>query len=55
MRGFSSDHSTDIAPYIEQIITEPFALDAEGCLPIPERPGLGIELDRDALARFAGK
>ncbi len=42
------------APYIEGIITEPFKLDSEGFLPIPETPGLGIELDRDALARFAG-
>ncbi len=42
------------APYIEQIITEPFQLDADGYLTISERPGLGIELDRNALARFAG-
>lgn len=42
------------APYIEQIIREPFKLDSEGYLPILDRPGLGIELDRDALARFAG-
>ncbi len=37
--------------YIEKIITEPFQLDTEGFLSIPERPGLGIELDRDGLAR----
>ena len=43
------------APYIEEIITQPFRLDAEGFLPIPETPGLGIELNRDALRRFAGK
>ncbi len=41
------------APYIEEILTSPFELDAEGMLPIPQTPGLGIELDRDALARFA--
>jgi L-alanine-DL-glutamate epimerase-like enolase superfamily enzyme len=41
------------APYIEQIITEPFRLDADGFLTIPDRPGLGIELNREALARFA--
>jgi L-alanine-DL-glutamate epimerase-like enolase superfamily enzyme len=41
------------APYIEEIITQPFRLDAEGYLPIPTAPGLGIELDRDALRRFA--
>jgi L-alanine-DL-glutamate epimerase-like enolase superfamily enzyme len=42
------------APYIEQILTQPFQLDGEGLLPIPEGPGLGIELNREALRRFAG-
>jgi len=42
------------APYIEQILTQPFQLDGEGQLTIPETPGLGIELDRDALQRFSG-
>ncbi len=27
-------------------------LDAEGYLPIPDAPGLGIALDRDKLARY---
>jgi L-alanine-DL-glutamate epimerase-like enolase superfamily enzyme len=40
------------SPYIEDIITEPFKVDAEGYLPIPDRPGLGIELNREALKRF---
>ncbi|MCA9205791.1 MAG: mandelate racemase/muconate lactonizing enzyme family protein, partial [Planctomycetales bacterium] len=42
------------APYIDSLLVEPFQLDANGYLTIPDRPGLGIELDRDALARFAG-
>ncbi len=40
------------SPYIDEIITEPFQVDAEGYLTIPDRPGLGIELDRDALNKF---
>jgi L-alanine-DL-glutamate epimerase-like enolase superfamily enzyme len=40
------------SPYIEEIITEPFKTDAEGYLPIPERPGLGIELNREALKKY---
>jgi L-alanine-DL-glutamate epimerase-like enolase superfamily enzyme len=40
------------SPYIEEIITEPFRMDAEGRLPIPDKPGLGIELNRDALKRY---
>jgi L-alanine-DL-glutamate epimerase-like enolase superfamily enzyme len=43
------------APYIEQIVVQPFSVDAEGFLTIPDKPGLGIELDREALARFAGR
>jgi D-galactarolactone cycloisomerase len=43
------------APYIDQIITEPFRLDGEGYLEIPQRPGLGIELNREALERFSGR
>ena len=41
------------APYIEKILLQPFQLDQDGCLTIPEAPGLGVELDRDALAAFA--
>jgi D-galactarolactone cycloisomerase len=41
------------SPYIEDIVTEPFQIDSEGLLEIPTAPGLGINLNRDALARFA--
>ncbi len=41
------------SPYIDEIITQPFRPDAEGYLPIPTKPGLGIELNRDALKRYA--
>jgi D-galactarolactone cycloisomerase len=38
--------------YIDEILTEPFRLDADGLLTIPDRPGLGIEVDPDKLRRF---
>ena len=38
--------------YLDEIITEPFRPDAEGYLTIPEKPGLGIELNREALKRL---
>ena len=38
--------------YLDELITEPFRPDAEGYLNIPEKPGLGIELDRDGLKRY---
>jgi L-alanine-DL-glutamate epimerase-like enolase superfamily enzyme len=41
------------SPYVDGILTEPFVLDAEGELAIPDAPGLGIRLDREKLARYA--
>ena len=41
------------SPYVDEILTAPWTLDAEGMLPIPEGPGLGIELDPDTLGRYA--
>lgn len=43
------------APYVEALVVHPWCLDEEGYLPIPAGPGLGIEIDREALARFAGR
>lgn len=40
------------SPYLDAIITEPFRPDAEGYLTIPTRPGLGVELNREALKRY---
>jgi len=42
------------AAYINELLTTPFKLDDHGELTVPDAPGLGIELDRDALKRFAG-
>jgi L-alanine-DL-glutamate epimerase-like enolase superfamily enzyme len=42
------------SPYIDQLITTPFRPDADGDLTIPvDRPGLGIELNADAMREFA--
>jgi D-galactarolactone cycloisomerase len=38
--------------YIEELIAEPFELDDDGCLAIPQKPGLGIEIDPSGLATF---
>ena len=39
-------------PYIEELIDPPFRLDADGLLPVPTGPGLGITLNPDALDRY---
>ena len=37
--------------YTDDIITEPFEY-ADGCLRVPDRPGLGIELDPDKVEKY---
>jgi L-alanine-DL-glutamate epimerase-like enolase superfamily enzyme len=39
--------------YVDNIMTTPFQLDAEGMLPIPDRPGLGVSLDRERVGRYS--
>ncbi len=34
---------------IEELVDSPFRLDAEGCLPCPDGPGLGINVNRERL------
>jgi D-galactarolactone cycloisomerase len=40
------------SPYVDGILSEPFALDGEGWLTIPDRPGLGVSIDQDKLAHY---
>lgn len=40
-------------PYIEDLLVEPFRIDDDGYLQIPAGPGLGIEINRDALKKYA--
>lgn len=41
------------SPYIDVIVTRPWELDADGFLPIPHAPGLGIELDWEMLPKYS--
>jgi L-alanine-DL-glutamate epimerase-like enolase superfamily enzyme len=40
------------SPYVDDLILTPFRPDADGMLTLPDKPGLGIELNPDALARY---
>ena len=40
------------SPYIDDIVAGGWQLDADGMLAIPDVPGLGVSLDREALARY---
>src|SRR5206468_881548 len=41
------------SPYIDRLITTPLRPDSEGYLHLPTGPGLGVELDGEALKEFA--
>ncbi len=40
------------SPYVDEIAAGGWTLDADGMLPIPNAPGLGLELNMDAVARY---
>lgn len=42
------------SPFIDEIVSASWKLDADGMLPIPDRPGLGLSLNPDALAKYTG-
>lgn len=43
------------SPFIDEITVGAWKLDADGMLPIPTKAGLGLTLDRDAVAKYTGK
>lgn len=43
------------SPFIDEIAAGGWHLDADGMLPIPDKPGLGLEIDADALAACSGR
>jgi len=40
------------SPYIDDIVARKWELDSDGMLAIPDKPGLGLELDLDAVAKY---
>ncbi|TIV47794.1 MAG: mandelate racemase/muconate lactonizing enzyme family protein [Mesorhizobium sp.] len=40
------------SPYVDGLLEEPFSLDADGYLTISDRPGLGITLSPEKVARY---
>src|SRR5882672_5965129 len=42
------------SPFIDDIVAKPWKLDADGMLEIPSKPGLGLKLNPDALAKYTG-
>jgi len=43
------------SPFIDEIVEEPWRLDADGMLAIPDQPGLGLRLNREAVKKYTGE
>tara|TARA_Y100001934_G_scaffold99767_1_gene122826 strand:- start:479 stop:1624 length:1146 start_codon:yes stop_codon:yes gene_type:complete len=42
------------APYIEDLLAEPVTMAADGMIPIPDGPGLGMKWNPDGVKKFTG-
>jgi L-alanine-DL-glutamate epimerase-like enolase superfamily enzyme len=42
------------SPYVDDIVADSWKLDADGMLIIPDAPGLGLNLDMDAVYKYTG-
>ena len=42
------------SPFIDAIVQDPWRIDPQGYLTIPDAPGLGIKLDLDGVKRYTG-
>jgi L-alanine-DL-glutamate epimerase-like enolase superfamily enzyme len=40
------------SPYVDDLASEGWQLDEEGMLAIPTSPGLGLTLNKDAVAKY---
>ncbi len=42
------------SPFIDDLVEVPWKLDADGMLPVPDAPGLGVSIDLDAVEKYTG-
>lgn len=52
-RSLFLEYNVSDNPMLREIICNPVRLDADGYIPVPQLPGLGIEIDEDAVRKFA--
>ena len=51
--GVANGLTVEYYPWAVPLWKEPLRLDKDGMLPMPQRPGFGLELDEAAVAKFA--
>lgn len=51
-RSLFLEYNVSTTPMLHEIIPQPLRMDADGWMPVPQGPGLGVEVDEKAIARF---
>jgi L-rhamnonate dehydratase len=51
-RSLFLEYNTSMSPMLRDIIANPIRMDADGMIPVPQGPGLGVEVDEAAVARY---
>ncbi len=51
-RSLFLEYNVSSSPMLRDIIANPLRMDAGGMIPVPQGPGLGIEIDEKAVARY---
>jgi L-rhamnonate dehydratase len=51
-RSLFLEYNTSMSPMLRDIIANPIRMDADGTIPVPQGPGLGVEVDEEAVGRY---
>lgn len=51
-RSLFQEWNVSSSPVLREIVKEPIQMDKDGMLAVPQRPGLGVEIDEKAIERF---
>ncbi|MCL2527150.1 MAG: mandelate racemase/muconate lactonizing enzyme family protein [Defluviitaleaceae bacterium] len=52
-RSLFLEYNVSMSPMLRDIIKNPVQMDGEGMIPVPDSPGLGIEVDEDAIKKYS--
>lgn len=51
-RSLFLEYNVANSPMLREVIANPLAMDSDGMIPVPQEPGLGIQVDEKAIAKF---
>jgi L-rhamnonate dehydratase len=51
-RSLFLEYNVSESPMLREIIRNPVTMDAQGMMPVPQGPGLGIDINEKAVEKF---